>query len=208
MKILALSDEVVDFIYSPRVKDRFGDVDLVVGCGDLPYYYLEFVVTILNIPVYFVPGNHDARSQYMADGRITYNAEGCVNLDGTVAEEGAAILAGLGGSIRYRPDGSHQYSDAEMQVRIAGLAPRLWLNRFRHGRFLDILIAHSPPFGIHDGADPAHTGFRSFLTFIKDFKPRLLLHGHSHIYNNTVVTQTRVGSTEVLNVYPFRVIDL
>ncbi len=207
MKILALSDEVVDFIYSPNVKDRFGDVDIVVGCGDLPFYYLEFVVTILNKPVYFVPGNHDSRRQYMSDGRVLSDAEGCVNLDHAVAQEGDLLLAGLGGSIRYRPDGIHQYTDGEMQARIAGLTPQLWLNRVRHGRYLDILITHSPPKGIHDGTDLAHTGFKSFLSFIKTFKPRFFLHGHSHVYNKSAITRTVVGETEILNVYPYRLIE-
>lgn len=208
MKILALSDEVVDFIYSPRIKDRFSDVDLVIGCGDLPFYYLEFVVTILNKPVYFVPGNHDARSQYRSDGRITTQAEGCTNLDQQTRRDHDLILTGLGGSNRYRSDGLHQYTDIEMRARIAALIPGLWLNRLRYGRFLDVFITHSPPLGIHDGGDVAHIGFKSFLSFIKNFKPRFLLHGHSHVYNNTVTTRTIFESTEILNVYPYRLIEL
>ncbi len=207
MKILAISDEVVDFIYSPRVVDRFGDVDLVVGCGDLPFYYLEFVVTILNKPVYFVPGNHDARNQYMSDGRVITHAEGCVNLDQKIEFEQDLILAGLGGSIRYRPDGIHQYTETEMAGRITALVPRFWYNRLRYGRALDILITHSPPFGIHDGGDLAHRGFKSFNRFIKDFKPRFLLHGHSHVYRNTEITQTQLESTQIINVYPYRLIE-
>lgn len=206
MKILALSDEVVDFIYSTRVVERFGDVDMVLGCGDLPFYYLEFVVSILNKPVYFVPGNHDARSQFLSDGRIVSQAEGCVNLDRDTAVERGILLAGLGGSIRYRDDGVHQYSQTEMQARAAALAPKLWLNRLRHGRFLDILVTHSPPFGIHDGGDLAHIGFKPFLGFIKMYQPRYLLHGHSHVYRRTDITRTLSGQTEILNVYPYRLI--
>ncbi len=208
MKILALSDEVVDFIYGPRVKDRFGEVDLVVGCGDLPYYYLEFVVCMLDRPVYYVPGNHDAQPIYTAEGRAADCAEGCVNLDRAVAVEGNLILAGLGGSIRYRPNGLHQYTDAEMSARITSLIPRLWYNRLRYGRFLDILITHSPPFGVHDGGDPAHTGFKSFLAFVKNFRPRYLLHGHSHVYRPGEITRTRLAATEIINVYPYRTIDI
>ena len=207
MKILALSDEVVDFIYSPQVKDRFGDVDLVLGCGDLPFYYIEFVVTMLNKPLYFVPGNHDVRALYMSDGRILHHAEGCVNLDRRIAHEPDLILAGLGGSIRYRPDGIHQYTDGEMRAHITSLIPRLWINRLCYGRFLDILITHSPPFGIHDGGDLAHRGFKSFINFVKNFRPRYLLHGHSHVYRRTEVTRTQLGETEILNVYPYRVIE-
>lgn len=207
MKILALSDEVVELIYSPAVKDKFGDVDLVVGCGDLPFYYLEYVVTLLNKPVLFVPGNHDARQQYMANGRVARQAEGCINLDGRVQQCNGLLLAGLGGSIRYRPNGEHQYTQSEMQGRAAALFPRLLLNRLRFGRYLDVLVTHSPPFGIHDGGDMAHTGFEAFVDFASRFKPRYILHGHSHVYRQNIVTHTWVGATEVVNVYPYRVIE-
>ncbi len=36
MKVLAVSDVEVDMIYSPLITQRFKDVDLVIGCGDLP----------------------------------------------------------------------------------------------------------------------------------------------------------------------------
>src|SRR3990167_3866988 len=84
MKILAVSDDVVDFLYSPAIRDRYGDVDLVAGCGDVPYFYLEFIVTMLNAPLYYVPGNHDRPRQYHSDGRVVSRAEGCELLDGSV----------------------------------------------------------------------------------------------------------------------------
>ena len=121
MKILALSDEVVDPIYNPAIKDQYPDVDLILGCGDLPFYYLEYVVTLLNKPLYYVPGNHDQEVQYMSDGRRVSYAEGGVNLDGRLAREGGLLLAGLGGSVRYKSDGPHQYTQVEMRLRAAKL---------------------------------------------------------------------------------------
>ena len=44
VKILAISDQVMEQLYSPRVKETFAHVNLVVGCGDLPFYHLEYVV--------------------------------------------------------------------------------------------------------------------------------------------------------------------
>ena len=85
MKILAISDEVVDFIYSPRIKDKYADVDLVLACGDLPFYYLEYIVTVLDVPLYYVPGNHDRLEQYLSDCRVIRRAEGCEELDARVA---------------------------------------------------------------------------------------------------------------------------
>lgn len=210
MKILALSDEVVEHIYHPRVKERFGDMNLVVGCGDLPDYYLEFVASMLNVPVLHVPGNHDLPPSAADRIGAVQGAlpRDCGNLDGCVVHEQGLLLAGLGGSVRYRPDGMNQYTQGEMEGRVLRMAPRLWLNRVRHGRALDVLIAHAPPKGIHDGTDPAHVGFAAFNRFIAHFRPRFFLHGHSHVWRRDAVTATQVGDTTVLNVCPYRVIEI
>jgi uncharacterized protein len=208
VKVLAVSDEVVDHIYSPLIKKNFGEVGAVIGCGDLPFYYLEFIVSMLDVPLYYVAGNHDKREQFMSDGRVVSRAEGCVNIDGAVLRHKDWLLAGLGGSIRYRPGERNMYTEADMSGRIAGLAPRLVYNRLRWGRYVDILVAHSPPRGIHDQDDPAHIGFEAFCRFMRRFRPRLLLHGHAHVYRRDVTTETDYCRTRVINIYPYRVIDL
>ena len=206
MKILALSDQVVEQLYSPSIKERFGDVSLVVGCGDLPAFYLEFVVSMLNVPLIHIPGNHDPAAPRSDIDLVTTSCAN--NIDGHVIEEQGLLIAGLGGSIRYRPDGVNQYTQGEMAWRILTMTPRLCWNRARRGRYLDILVTHAPPRGIHDAEDPAHVGFDPFNRFIARFRPRYLLHGHSHLYRRDAVTRTQVGSTTVINVYPYRVIDL
>jgi Icc-related predicted phosphoesterase len=211
MKILALSDQVVEHLYSPFVKERFGDVDLVVGCGDLPDYYMDYVVSMLNVPLSHVPGNHDLAPVSRSSDRDPNDREDrreYSNIDGIVVEERGLLLAGLGGSIRYRPDGVHQYTQGEMTRRVLALTPRLWWNRLRHGRFLDILVTHAPPRGIHDADDPAHIGFEVFNRFIACFRPRYLLHGHSHLYRRDAVTESQIGPTMVINVFPYRVIEI
>jgi len=150
VRILALSDEVVERLYGPDVKQVVGNVDLVLGCGDVPHYYLEFVVTMLGVPLYYVPGNHDRMEQVLADGRTVTEPQGCVNLDHHLAREHDLLLAGLGGSIRYKPTGLHQYTEAEMSWRAWQMAPALWWNRVTHGRDLDILVTHSPPKSVVD----------------------------------------------------------
>ena len=224
MKILAISDEVIELIYSPRIKERFADVDLILGCGDLPYYYLEFIVTLLDVPLYYVPGNHDKTFQFLSDGRIIQRAEGCEPLDGKAMTVSLPmnhahpdphpftrypplLLAGLGGCLRYNADASHQYSQGAMSRRVWQMMPALLLNRARYGRMLDILVTHAPPRGIHDAEDLAHTGFDAFLPLMSWARPRYLLHGHSHVYRADVVTRTQYQDTTVLNVYPYRVIE-
>lgn len=210
MKILALSDEVVESLYRPEVKERFGDVDVILGCGDLPYFYLEFMVTILARPLYYVHGNHDKPAQYLSDGRIIDRAEGCEPIEDRVAHigtpDGTLLVAGLGGSIRYN-QGPHQYTQGEMSARVLGLTPALLANRVRHGRYLDVLISHAPPRHIHETGDRAHEGFEAFRTLMDRFHPRFLLHGHAHVYRNDAVTATRYKDTQVINVYPYRVIE-
>lgn len=210
MKILALSDEVVDSLYRPEIKDRFGNVDVILGCGDLPYFYLEFMVTLLGKPLYYVHGNHDKPVQYLSDGRMINRAEGCEDIENQAVRAqtpgGDLLLAGLGGSLRYN-QGVHQYTQSEMSQRALRLTPALLLNRARYGRFLDVLITHAPPRGIHDGADQAHIGFEAFLALMDRFRPRFLLHGHSHVYRNDAVTITRYHETQVINVYPYRLIE-
>jgi Icc-related predicted phosphoesterase len=80
------------------------------------------------------------------------------------------------------------------------------LNRLRLGRALDILVTHSPPFGVGDGPDAAHVGFQALNGLIRRFKPRYHLHGHQHVYRGRK-PGAHVGSTQVLNVFPYRVID-
>jgi Icc-related predicted phosphoesterase len=206
MKILALSDSVVAGVYSPNICQKYAGVDLVIGCGDLPYYYLEYVVTMLPADLYYVHGNHD-KPQVMSSGITVTEPRGCVSLDGRTLRVGNTILAGLGGSMRYTPGAAHQYSEVEMRQRIFRLLPSLMLNKIRYGRYLDILVAHSPAHGIHDGSDLPHRGFNSFLTLMRLFKPRLMLHGHVHIYRTSTVVTTPYMQTTVINVYPERLVE-
>jgi Icc-related predicted phosphoesterase len=91
---------------------------------------------------------------------------------------------------------------------IFSLAPRLLINKIKYGRYLDILVAHSPPYGIHNGEDRIHVGFNAFLWLMKVFKPRYLVHGHRHIYNPTEVVRTQFEQTCVINIYPYKILDI
>jgi Icc-related predicted phosphoesterase len=121
-------------------------------------------------------------------------------------ERDGVLFAGLEGSIRYKPGESFQYTEQQMAWKAWRMTPTLLRNRVRYGRYVDILITHSPPRGIHDGDDLAHRGFETFIGFMDRFKPRFLLHGHKHVYG-TEPTSTRYAETEVINVCPYRVIS-
>lgn len=207
MKILAVSDRVMDHLYSTTVTRNYSDVDLIIGCGDLPFYYLEFLISSLNVPLVYVMGNHDNGPQYTADGRILTSCPGGRHIHGRTVQSKGVLMAGLEGSMRYRPYAPLMYTEGEMRRQVSRLLPGLLWNRIRHGRYLDILVTHSPPLDLHDRSDPAHTGFKIFLNFMRWFKPRFLLHGHIHIYRRDATTVTDFEQTRVMNVYPYRIIE-
>lgn len=208
MKILAVSDRVLDKLYSGQTRPMFSDVELIVGCGDLPFYYLDFLTSALDAPLVYVRGNHDEGAQYASDGRVWNEVRGGVDIHSKVVARRGLILAGLQGSMRYKAHSEYMYSESEMRVVVAQMVPRLLWNRQRFGRALDVLVTHSPPFGIHDRSDLPHTGFKVFLSFLRLFKPRYHLHGHVHIYRQDEVVNTRYSETEIINVYPYKVLDI
>ncbi|MCQ3937196.1 MAG: metallophosphoesterase [Chloroflexi bacterium] len=206
VKILAVSDQIVDRIYSLVSSGHFQDVELVLGCGDLPYTYLEYIVTVLNKPLYYVPGNHDPMYN---PNDIRSKAEGGSNLDLRTVRHKNYLIGGFGGSIRYRPDGTNQYTQKEASRRALQMLPNLIGNTIRHGRALDILIAHSPPFGIHDDTDPAHQGLRALNWLIHTAKPRYVFHGHTHFYRSNIAqNETILDGTRIINVYPYKIVDI
>ncbi len=207
MKILAVSDRVLDRFYTPHVREALPPLDLIIGCGDLPFYYLDFLISSLDVPLVYVKGNHDQGPQYTADGRELNHVPGGVDLHGQVVNVNGLLLAGLEGSMRYRPHASLMYNEREMRWQFSQLVPRLLMNRSRYGRYLDIFVAHSPPAGIHDRNDLPHTGFKVFLTLMRMFKPRYMLHGHIHIYRLDTPVETRFEETTILNVYPAKIFD-
>jgi Icc-related predicted phosphoesterase len=207
VKILFVSDKVVEHLYSPVILQRCQDVELIIGCGDLPYYYLEYLLSMLNVPLVFVHGNHDPEQEYLSDGTAIRGPSGGVNLHCSTQKEKGLLLAGLEGSIRYK-DGSFQYSQREMWLNVFYLVPRLLINKMIYGRYLDILVAHSPPYGIHNGDDRIHVGFKAFMWLMKVFQPRYFIHGHRHVYNPTEITQTQLQQTTVINIYPYKVLDI
>lgn len=206
VRILAVSDQIVDRIYTLAPNGHFRDVDLILGCGDLPYNYLEYIVTVLNKPLYYVPGNHDPEFN---PHDLRSKAEGGINLDLKTVCHKDYLIGGFGGSVRYRPNGTNQYTQMEASQRAFQMMPSLFGNFVRHGRALDILITHSPPFGIHDDTDLAHNGLKALNWLIRTVKPRYLLHGHTHFYRKNISdSETTINGTTIINVYPYKVIDI
>jgi Icc-related predicted phosphoesterase len=218
MKILCVSDLIDPLVYTNTIRDRFKDVDLVLSAGDLPLEYLDFIVSSLNKPLLFVFGNHnigefryyrrggDELPYYDPEQKNKTTGTGAVHAGSRIRREEGLIIAGLGGSMRYNRE-ENQYTEFQMTLEILRLLPGLAFNRIFRGRYLDILLTHASPRGIHDLEDPCHRGFKCFLWFMRFFKPKYLIHGHIHLYDASAVRTPRYGDTRVLNAYRHYVID-
>ncbi len=210
-RILAIADEVDEAVYSDKLARL--RPDLVLSCGDLPFDYLEYVVSRLDVPLVYVPGNHDPGLR-PSDPTWTPpglegpkpGPQGCENADGRVVAAAGLRIAGLGGSMRYRP-GSNQYTDAEMRWRALSIEVRIRLNPARRARGLDVLLTHAPPLGWGAPDDLAHRGFAAFVPLVKVLAPKLLVHGHVHPYGRSQ-PERNLGGTRIVNAVPSRLIEI
>jgi hypothetical protein len=217
MKILCISDDKDVLVYSPNIATRYSDVDIILSAGDLPLKYYEYIVSSLNKPFSFVFGNHhtddldkftktglldDINQQAAFDKNKFGGGVGGDFIVGKVVRDKKTglLIAGLGGSMRYNK-GAHQFTEAEMFLRIVAIIPRLLYNRLRYKRFLDILLTHAAPYEIGDAPDMCHKGFKVFRWFMRVFTPRYLLHGHIHLIDRNRERVREYHQTKVINVY-------
>lgn len=192
VRVLAVADEEVRAVES-RVRDL--RVDLVLAAGDLPWTYLESLVSLLDAPAAYVPGNHDPRTGRRVGPR------GLIDVDGRVATVGGLRIAGLGGCVHYN-GGPHQYTQSEYDRR----ARRL-LREVRGGEAVDVLLTHAPPLGLGDDSDPCHIGISALHGVLEALRPTWHLHGHLHPYG-MCKPDRQVGPTTIRNVIPWQLIDI
>ena len=168
MRILAIADEPSPRLWGNLCREALSSVDLILSAGDLPSKYLCFLTCFTDAPIVYVHGNHDDR--YAKEP-----PEGCLCADGKVVLVKGVRILGLGGSIRYRPDGEHMYSEKEMACRIASLKRQM-----RSAGGFDILLTHSPIRHFGDQDDFAHRGFECFGPLLDTWHPAVMVHGHVH----------------------------
>lgn len=200
VKILFVSDTVMPQLESAvNLRRQYSAVELLVSCGDMPSVYLEFITSVLNVPLFYVRGNHDDSYKEKPPGGEDLHAR--------LIEFGGLSFYGLEGSIRYN-NSPVQYTDGEMGRLVLGAAPRLRLRRMRYGHGVDVLVTHSPAKGIHDAEDRPHHGFKALLRFMDWYHPRYMVHGHVHTYDRRVVTRSRYSETDIININPWTILDI
>jgi uncharacterized protein len=201
VKILTVSDTIMPQLENAaNLRRRYSDIDLILSCGDMPAAYLDFISTILAKPLFYVRGNHD-------EG-YDENPPGGINLHENLQEFMGLSFIGLEGSISYNK-GKIQYTQSEMKNKVIKLAPSLRWRRWRKGCGVDVFVTHSPARGIHDIEDDfPHRGFDAFINFMDWYRPRYMLHGHVHSWDNRKQTETQYKDTMIMNINPFTLLEI
>lgn len=193
-KILAISDEETLKKYTiEQCKEKFADIDFILAAGDLSYEYLDYVFTILHRDLIYVNGNHVYQRRH--------NISFCINIDGKAITYKGLKIVGFDGSRVYSFK-EHQYTEAEMAFKIAKLIPGMLIRK------PDIILTHAPPRKIHDREEPVHKGFKVFRRILKQFKPKLWIHGHIHLGSHFEKQESVVEETRVVNAYGYKIIEI
>ena len=195
MKILAVADQVEPILYEPGSYKSFPDIDLIVSCGDLPAEYLTYLVTVFNVPLLYVSGNHD--------GGYNFNPpQGCVNLHGNVVVHKGIRIAGLEGCNWYN-GGPFQYTEKQMARMVLKTRFKIWWHRG-----IDLIVSHAPLRNVHDTKDACHRGFECFGDLVDRCSPHYFLHGHIHTtFKNDEERKTVVNKTDVINTFGYHVFE-
>jgi Icc-related predicted phosphoesterase len=178
MNLLVIADDESLLHTLPDVR-----ADLLVSCGDLPEELILRVAARVHCSrILAVKGNHDSGAPFPPS--IT-------NLHLQTIEAFGLTFGGFAGSWRYKHAGNHLYEQNEVEAALSDF-PRV-----------DIFVAHNSPRLIHDRDDDIHLGFGAFVTYIDRARPRLFLHGHQHIQQ-----ESTVGFTRVIGTYGHRLLQI
>lgn len=201
MRLLLVADTESKYIWDHFDPERFEGIDLVISCGDLKSDYLSFIATMISAPVFYVHGNHDTNYETNPPG-------GCDSIEDRIVTFNGLRILGLGGSIQYSRNPlysvpPYQYTEKQMEKRIR----KLWF-KLKRSKGFDILVTHAPPYGVGDGNDLCHTGFKAFLPLLDKFKPKYMFHGHMHLNYGRGKRIYEYNGTTIIDAYGYYIIDI
>jgi uncharacterized protein len=178
MKMLVIAD---DDTIEQRIQCSAHDV--LVSCGDMPDAIITRISEVIRPShILAVKGNHDSSGSF---------ALPIVDLHLKQYLIDGVRFGGFQGSWRYKPCGNYLFEQDEVDRLLVGFPP------------VDVFVAHNSPRHIHDRDDEVHFGFDAFTAYINRARPRLFIHGHQHINQ-----ETQVGHTKVVGIYGFRSLEI
>ena len=169
IRILAISDEPDPSLDSAATREGLGEIDLVIGAGDLQPEYLSFIGDAFGAPVRYVRGNHDVGSAWAHTERKLLPEP---MPDATPVDEGGLRIIGF--------SGSPTYSGRGLEIGGGQMWGKVILAWLRNARARPVLVvSHAPPRDVNDDTDRAHRGFPAFRWLTGRLEPPLWLHGHT-----------------------------
>jgi Icc-related predicted phosphoesterase len=185
MKILAVSDRPPKVSIKKTVLEY--QIDLICTLGDLEYLQIKELADTTTIPKIGVYGNHCSGNYF--------NDLGIKNMHMQTFEYKGITFGGFEGSVKYKDDPySKMYTQEEADTLLKDFP------------YVDVLLCHSPPFGINDETDPAHIGLKAIRKYLEEKKPKYLLHGHTYPKEDKVIT--KYLDSQIIYVYGDKVISV
>ncbi len=178
MNLLVLADD-------DAVRDELTaqPADLVISLGDVAdLVILEAAKQAQCRRIFAVKGNHDGGGPFPPP---------IVDLHLVIQTVDGVRFGGFNGSWRYKPIGHYLYDQEEVDYLLAGFP------------CVGVFVAHNSPRNIHERDMEVHAGFEAFNRYIERAQPRLFIHGHQHVNQDTLV-----GRTQVIGVFGQRRIQL
>lgn len=230
VRVLAVADTQDRSLYEHFNKERWAKekIELIISCGDLKPGYLDYLVSVFNVPLFYVRGNHDTTYAQNPPG-------GAIDINDRVESFKGIKFYGLEGSAWYN-GGPAQYTERQMRWRT--FWGRLTLSQAGGA---DVFVAHSaprmcplpekrcicayPPEGTPpnpigqpclveperctwDPSDLPHRGFGTFRDIILKYQPRFFLHGHTHLGYGTRPRELSLGRTRIIDTYGYVILDI
>ena len=184
MKVLAIADRPPRTPLPETIERE--RPDLIVTLGDLDMYALRGLDTVTDVPKLGVYGNHCSGNYFPEFG--------IGNMHHATKEVQGVVFGGFEGSIRYKAGDSPMYTEEEATALLADFP------------YVDVLLTHSPPRGVHDESDPAHQGFEALRDYVLRVQPTYLLHGHT--YTSLGTQESLLGRTKIVHVYADQILEL
>jgi uncharacterized protein len=189
MKILLLADDKSNQLRQLLTEKP----DIILTLGDLEPWMVEDIYN-LNIPKIGIYGNHENTD--------FFEKTNTQNIHMKTYEFKGIKFTGFQGAFKYKPH-SHRdlYTQEEASLLIDSLPQA------------DIVISHSPPYGIHDNInvpESPHQGFQGLNTYIEKHAPQYLFHGHTHPKSTSEdnILKTKKGETQVIWSYGANIIEI
>jgi 3',5'-cyclic AMP phosphodiesterase CpdA len=203
IRLLAVSDAPDPALDHEVNRQALGQLDAIVGCGDLEPSYLGFLADAFHVPVAYVRGNHDRGVTW----RATSPEAPTPMASGRLTDLGDVTIAPFSWP-GLKADQVALRNERGAWWDVFRAARQLFVRRLRHDRGPVLVVSHAPPRGVGDAAtDPYHLGYAAYRWLLDRLRPPLWLHGHTTI---AMVKDWRDshGPTTVANVTGSVVVEL